>query len=691
MQAWELAARSRPGTGHMDIDFREKQERHTTVKTPAVRDLLKGHHSLFLDAMTDFPPLTIYAADGDYTGKIVYDSEIRQTESDGSIMTVYQAHLEGTPLTMESRCHFFPDTSTLEIDGYIRNPGMEVSPSIKGPFSLCFEFDVTGICGLRTGNLYGGAQTAAVYPPNAYAYTEKDGLFYAVGGRDGRSTEENAPYFVVRDEEGNGGVVMTCEWPGRWCIYYNRLSVRGARTYLSGGIQGAGTCFSLAPGEEAMIPRAQLLFFGKGEDPFNQYRRHFLRHMRRPIPGIIDVPQVFYNHFFNFGNQFNEEILRREADFYAEAGCEYFVVDGGWFVKGFREGIGNWDEPDPEKFPSEIEHFADYVRSKGMRFGLWFEPEFAMENSSWAKKYPQFYMKARFRHLCMGTENHDRLFKMQNFEARKCLLEYLADMVERCGIEWIRWDCNSNPGPFWDQNDPQDNYGKIQNAWCAGLFTFLDEFMERCPKVHIEACAGGGCRMDPGTLRRAHSAWMSDNAHYYPAVRRCQSGVNLFLPGYSNSVMIFSDAADNRLEFGHGHVPWEAVYSKFAGAFGCSEKSSHFTENGKLQLKQMIAEFKAVRHLLLKDFYALFEPASLHDYDGWEFFDTEKGEGIFSIFRCHSTERKIRFHLRGVDPEKIYKVIPFHGTSFTVMGELAIELDFPSVGDCMLYHFLIAD
>ena len=656
------------------------------MKTPAVRDLLQGHHSLFIDAMTDFPPLSIFGDGEVCTKNIVYDSATHTTGADGSSTTVYLSHLEGTPLQMETKCRFFPDTYALEIDGIIRNTGKEKAPAIKGPFSLYFKFDVTGMS-LRTGNLYGGGQTAKFYPPNAYAYTEKDGLFYAFGGRDGRSTESNAPYFAVKDEATGGGVVMTCEWPGSWCIYFDPLANIGDKTYLCGGIQAAGANFSLESGEEAVIPKAQLVFFDKGKNPYNQYRCHFVRHMYRPLPEADNVPPVFYNHFFNFGNNFNEEILKKEADFYAEAGCEYFVVDGGWYTKGFREGVGNWNEPDPEKFPSGLEHFADYVRSKGMKFGLWFEPDFAMENSSWAKKYPQFYMQGKFRHFCMGIENHDLLFKMQSAEARKFLMEYMTDMVERCKIEWIRWDCNSSPGPFWNQNDPEGEYGKVQNAWCAGFFTFLDEFMERCPQVHIETCAGGGNRMDPGTLRRAHSAWMSDNAHYYPAVRRYQAGVNLFLPGYSNSVMIFSGQEDDSLEFGANHTPYEAVFSKFAGAFGLSEKASHFTAKGKEQLKKFISEFKSVRHLLLKDFYPLFDPASLRDYDGWEFFDPEANEGIFAVFRCNSPANKIKIDLHGTNKGKIYKAVPFEGESFTFSGDSEIELDFPAVGDCMLYCF----
>jgi len=262
-------------------------------------------------------------------------------------------------------------------------------------------------------------------------------------------------------------------------------------------------------------------------------------------------------------------------------------------------------------------------------------------------------------------------------------------MVNRCGIEWIRWDCNSNPGPFWDQNDPEGDYGKIQNAWCAGFLAVLDEFMERCPQVHIESCAGGGNRMDPGTLRRAHSAWMSDNAHYYPAVRRYQVGVNRFLPGYSNSVMIFSDITDDRLEFGPGHVPWEAVFSKFAGAFGLSESASHFTEKGKEQLRRLIAYFKSVRHLLMKDFYPLFNPRSLAEYDGWEFYDPERGEGLFAVFRCKASENGVRFRLQGTDATKSYKAISFDGGSLVFRGDSDVELDFPAMEDSTLFHFSI--
>ena len=69
-------------------------------------------------------------------------------------------------------------------------------------------------------------------------------------------------------------------------------------------------------------------------------------------------------------------------------------------------------------------------------------------------------------------------------------------------------------------------------------------------------------------LRRAHSAWINDQAHSHNAVRRFQAGVNRLLPGcYANFVYVT-----------HDHVFRPAnLRSRMAGPLGFSEQSGHFT------------------------------------------------------------------------------------------------------------------
>ena len=93
-----------------------------------------------------------------------------------------------------------------------------------------------------------------------------------------------------------------------------------------------------------------------------------------------DFPWVQYNTWFAHLVDYDETLLRREAELAARLGAEVFVIDAGWWAPSLRTsdnfttGLGVW-QPSPEKFPSGIPAFADYVRGLGMRFGIWVEPE----------------------------------------------------------------------------------------------------------------------------------------------------------------------------------------------------------------------------------------------------------------------------------------------------------------------------
>ena len=572
-------------------------------------------------------------------------------------------------LEAEYSCRVWNDTGTAEFSGKLRNTGSAVSPLCRGPLSLMACFDYPGEIRMRT--ITGGANLSDAVPSPAYHISDTTGPVSLHGGKwSGRSTEQEMPYAVFTDEQETAGFFVVLEWSGRWILGAMRKNGK-----MSVWAHPAGTNFRLTPGEEIDLPRVELGFFsGNLQDGGNALRRHFAKHIRRE-----NVLPVFFNHYYAFSGKFDENDLKKEADFYASIGCEYFVVDGGWFVKGFRKGIGNWEEPDPEIFPSGLDHFADYVRSLGMKFGLWFEPEFAMADSSWAKQHPEYYMEAKGRFndiYCIpyGTG----LYRFHDPDARKFMLDFFIKTVKKYGIRWIRWDCNEGLSDFWDANESMDDVGKIHYLYITGLYRFLDDFRAACPEVHIETCAGGGNRMDAGLLRRADSAWMNDNVWVHSA-RSYQKSLNSFVPGYSNSIF--------RPWVPFETIPMEELYSRFAGALGFSERAKNFSEQAARKMKELVARYKQIRHLLLKDFYPLFMQNSLTEPDGWQFHDPETGEGIFCIFRCKSPESAVRVRLHALSAGKYEAEDISSGKKLKFEAETVVTVCLERVSDCALFHY----
>jgi alpha-galactosidase len=88
----------------------------------------------------------------------------------------------------------------------------------------------------------------------------------------------------------------------------------------------------------------------------------------------IQKPPMGWNTWNTFGPDINEELVLQSADAMVEtglkdAGYEYIVIDDMWSLKE-RDKDGRW-VPDPEKFPHGMKYLADYVHSKGLKFGMY--------------------------------------------------------------------------------------------------------------------------------------------------------------------------------------------------------------------------------------------------------------------------------------------------------------------------------
>ena len=89
---------------------------------------------------------------------------------------------------------------------------------------------------------------------------------------------------------------------------------------------------------------------------------------------IAERPPMGWNSWNTFGKDINEELIFETADTmvekgYLEAGYTYLVIDDCWALKE-RDENGDL-VPDPEKFPHGMKAVADYVHSKGLKFGMY--------------------------------------------------------------------------------------------------------------------------------------------------------------------------------------------------------------------------------------------------------------------------------------------------------------------------------
>lgn len=90
--------------------------------------------------------------------------------------------------------------------------------------------------------------------------------------------------------------------------------------------------------------------------------------------GLALTPQMGWNSWNKFGTGINEQMVKEMADALIstglkDAGYNHILLDDGWMDME-RDAQGNL-VPHPEKFPNGIKVVADYVHSKGLKFGLY--------------------------------------------------------------------------------------------------------------------------------------------------------------------------------------------------------------------------------------------------------------------------------------------------------------------------------
>jgi alpha-galactosidase len=89
--------------------------------------------------------------------------------------------------------------------------------------------------------------------------------------------------------------------------------------------------------------------------------------------GLALTPPMGWNTWNKFSCNVSEKLIREAADAMVssgmqEAGYRYIVIDDCWHGQRDQQGF---IQPDPQRFPSGMKALADYIHSKGLKFGIY--------------------------------------------------------------------------------------------------------------------------------------------------------------------------------------------------------------------------------------------------------------------------------------------------------------------------------
>ncbi len=592
--------------------------------------------------------------------------------------TIIQSVYDLAGLEIETTHTIFPAKNALAFSGRIKNTLDKPSPAIKSilPFSqsLHLKRDERAFTYTFTGGL-----GDASYPPLDFSFSVKkheliawlansSSSAWAGGGMtwQGFSSEKEIPYQVVQIGKEQGGLFFALEWPGDWNASVGRAA-GGEKVQCQTGL--CSLDLRLAPGESIPMPGA-LIGFYKGDwiEGCNALRRTIVNYYVPKLNGQAVVPPVFYDHWFGLNQNCTEPLMREQSDFASQIGCEYFVQDAGWY-KGSPlkngshfQGTGNWDNTEPTKYPNGLKPLSDHVSEKGMGFGLWVEPTRCDSQSDLARNHPEWIIFA---------EDNSRLNNLVNFgnpEAVAWFIEIFDRLIRENNIRWFMFDTGVG---CEDYPELAGRKGILKIRHYEGLMRFWDHLHREHPTLLFKGCSNGGRRMDLSCLKRSHTFWCNDQTEH-PDLIRSDMRINLIFPGnYLNHELCLQNEKADYSAY--------AYHCLMGGTLGFTEKLSEWPEKRINDAKQHVEVFKQFRHLLMKNFSPLFPyPYTLEDWDGWQWHDPEKGEGVIIVFRCLGDEAACSPKLRWLQPDKDYEFTdPYTGRKQTFSGEHLKETGFP--------------
>lgn len=333
------------------------------------------------------------------------------------------------------------------------------------------------------------------------------------------STKEMLPMGILEDRK-NGNFLM-CQIESNSSWYYELSDAAGKYyLYLGGPNYPFGGWFkTLQPGESYTTPYAAIAFGNSLNNVIGNMTK-YRRHIAGNSPADSGLPTIFNEYMHLSWDSPTAENTAKYAPVVAKTGVEYYVIDCGWHNEEPGDKIypfvGHWKES-KARFPESVRKTTDYIRSLGMKPGLWIEPEIiGIQCQEMLDYYDDdcFFQRHGKRLAVMNRHFLD----YRNPKVRSYMTETIHRMVEDYGAQYIKCDYNQDCGIGTDLNAENPGAGLEEAA--NAFLEWMREMIEKYPGVVFEGCASGGMRMDYKTLSAYSLLSTSDQTDYllYPYI-----------------------------------------------------------------------------------------------------------------------------------------------------------------------------
>jgi alpha-galactosidase len=476
--------------------------------------------------------------------------------------------------------------------------------------------------------------------------------------RRGNTSHQLNPWFAIdeggeADEEHGRVWFGALGWSGNWKLVVEDTPA-AHQVRVTGGYNDFDFSWPLKPGESLSTPPYYGGFSSRGFGEASRLMHRFERNQILPDHAHPHVRPVLYNSWEATTFDVNEPGQKALAEKAAKLGVELFVMDDGWFGKRNDDhaGLGDW-YVNPQKFPHGLEALIGYVNSLGMDFGLWFEPEMVNPDSDLYRHHPDWAMN--FPGRPRSEARNQLVLNMAREDVKEYIFGVLDKMLSENNIKYIKWDMNRHFGePGWSEV-PLAEQKEIWVKYVRNVYEIIDRLRAKHPKLEIEACSGGGGRVDLGILERVNIVWTSDNTEAFDRLG-IQEG---FSYAYTSKVMSAWVTDVPNLNGRSTPLQFRFLVA-MQGALGVGADLNKWTAEDFALATRMIGTYKSIRETVQEgDLYRLFSPRQ-GGLTANQYVSADGKQAVLFAF-LHS-QQYLRpaptVCLRGLDENATYRVKP---------------------------------
>jgi alpha-galactosidase len=395
------------------------------------------------------------------------------------------------------------------------------------------------------------------------------------------------------------------------------------------------------------------------------------KHMGIRLSELKEKPTFVYNTWEPFLKNINENLIMELAKAAADAGMKEFIIDDGW-----QDTYGDWGI-DMKKFPNGLKPVFDYIKSLGMKPGLWVSIGSAAPDSKVYQEHPEWFVtdkngkptslhapddKEKFT-ACFGTGWYDYI--------KKILLKLSVDY----GLEYFKLDfavvtsaytyAHTQSGCYSTAHPGHKDHNESLFTNYERLWQLFDELHAAKPELFIDCTfetMGGTQLIDYALVKHAEGDWLSN---FEGAVGE-KTDIRIRNMAWWRSPSIPATS----LVIGNPQMQdndWEMHIKSIAGTLPIMLGDPRKLSESDLKkyrgyadwLQQMESKYTIMS--FRQDLPGFGEPME-GMWDGFQRINTEsKNGGIIGVFRhgAVETERIVTVNL--LDPAKIYQVKSMNG------------------------------